>query len=225
MSPTISEFNGLRITIHAKESQHAGRAHIHVGPKTNPRQATLSVPELDLLAGSPLTSSHMNSLKSWMKMLFPEQQRNGVWVSVVVGDRLLEDWMTIQNGQMPSKPNTSNPIRNLIPTPEEIKKLKSPVKPKQSSFYDRAQILKVAVVKDRLFHLDAEFADGLKKRIDVTAMYENSKIHPFYKRHLGSQEIFSQVHFDKYAVWWGEAGSGEESEIEHTDLYSAGREN
>lgn len=222
-SPTISEFNGMRITINPKEPEHRGRAHMHVGPPSNPRQSVVTIPELELLAGSPLKGPQVRDLRSWMGMGFPEQQPNGVWANVQVSDKLMEDWMTLMNAQMPIKPTTSQSIRNLIPTPQEIKNLKAPKKAKKVSFWGRAQIVKVAVVKDKPFHLDAEFADGARKRVNIAAMYKNpnsNPIHPFYRRHVASQEFFNQVQFDKYAVWWGDAG--EESEIEHTDLYSAG---
>jgi hypothetical protein len=219
MSPKISEFDGMQIILRPKESPHQGRPHIHV--KADGVVCSLSIPELELLAGEPLVSSKLGKLKKWMGMTFPEQT-SGVWRNVEVSDQLMQDWMALSNGRMPEKPVTSELINDLIPTPDEIRKL-APKKAKKASFWDRAQIIKVAVAKDKPFILDAEFADGSKKRINIKAMYDNfdgHPIHPFYKRHIASKEFFAKVQFDRWQVWWGD--HGEESEIGHQDLYSAG---
>lgn len=217
-SPTISEFNGMKILIRPKEPQHKGRAHIHV--MVGDQMCSLDLPDLGLLVGDPLPSSKMKVLKSWVDSQFPEQQLDGVWALVSVGDRLFEDWMTIQNNQTPLKPVTEKPIKNLIPTPQEIANFKTKAKLKSSSFHHRAKIVKVALA-DKPFHLDVEFADGARKRIDIPAMYEGYKVAPEYKQHIASPEIFAKVQHDLWNVWWGDYG--EESEIGHTDLYSAGK--
>jgi hypothetical protein len=51
-------------------------------------------------------------------------------------------------------------------------------------------------------------------------MYDGYKVATEYKRHLTDQRVFAEAKYDRWQVWWGD--TGEESEIGHMDLYSAG---
>jgi hypothetical protein len=109
----------------------------------------------------------------------------------------------VVNGQPLRRPRTPQPIRNFVPTPQEIKNFKVRAPPRTASFYgDRAKIVNVPVTKGKPFHLDLEFADGARKRVDIAAMYGGDfDVHPVYKKHMGSQERFRAVKFDPYSIY------------------------